>query len=377
MNENRYAFLDSLYIGIVILNSDQDIIFTNRWIQSHSKKEIILGCNIKSVLEDSDHRLLNAIKMSLDNGHSSILSHTLNKSSFPLYHGSTKLFYNLIISPYKTKNSNLVILQFIDVTQLKERETFLAAQQQELTQQREKSFFQGRIASFNSMTTNIAHEINNPLSVLETSLIIIKKSLNKVKETPEIVFKNIDDGFNEIKRITNLIKAIRGVTELNETDKFETISLIDIVENTSKSLTAALAQDGIAYAYCIKEAIKNNQFLCAPKEVVMLLNNLIQNSIYELSKIEDIEKWIKLEVLLENENVIFKVSDSGPGIPEEIKKDIFLPFYTTKDIGLGSGLGLSSCLKIAQAHHGEIFLDENSVHTTFTVSIPINGFESS
>jgi signal transduction histidine kinase len=72
-------------------------------------------------------------------------------------------------------------------------------------------------------------------------------------------------------------------------------------------------------------------------------------------------------------NVVIKISDNGCGMPEDVQRNIFDPFYTTKDVGKGTGLGLSITYGIMEKHNGTISVEsEENVGTTFTIELPIN-----
>jgi nitrogen-specific signal transduction histidine kinase len=70
------------------------------------------------------------------------------------------------------------------------------------------------------------------------------------------------------------------------------------------------------------------------------------------------------------EGVELEFIDSGNGIPEDIAKDIFMPFFTTKDVGKGTGLGLSLACKIIKIHKGEIRIDHSCKNTKFSIYLP-------
>ena len=100
--------------------------------------------------------------------------------------------------------------------------------------------------------------------------------------------------------------------------------------------------------------------------------NLINNATDAIEHLE--KKWIKVKVLYGNEiakdKIIFKVIDSGAGIPIEIREKIHIPFFSTKAIGKGSGLGLSICDGIVQRHNGKFYVDEKAENTTFVIELP-------
>ena len=105
--------------------------------------------------------------------------------------------------------------------------------------------------------------------------------------------------------------------------------------------------------------------------------NVLSNAIEAIqSKKELNEESITIKTCLEKKNgkeyAVIRISDTGPGLPENIKDKIFDPFYTTKDVGQGTGLGLSISMGIIKSHHGTIEVDSKPGEgTTFTIMIPI------
>lgn len=80
---------------------------------------------------------------------------------------------------------------------------------------------------------------------------------------------------------------------------------------------------------------------------------------------------LQIDVIIQDNQISIAITDSGAGIPEEIKSKIFKPFFTTKSAGEGSGLGLDIAKKILDKHDGTITVDSVVGKTTFMVLIPI------
>jgi signal transduction histidine kinase len=116
---------------------------------------------------------------------------------------------------------------------------------------------------------------------------------------------------------------------------------------------------------------------CRSTEISQLLINLIQNGCDAVQALD--ERWVEVKVEEKGEAIEFHIRDSGLGIPQELLRDIFNPFFTTKAVGQGTGLGLSIAKSIVENHSGTIEVDSLSHHTTIVVSIPkkqIKGPES-
>ncbi len=99
-----------------------------------------------------------------------------------------------------------------------------------------------------------------------------------------------------------------------------------------------------------------------------MLKNFLSNACDAIQELD--EKWIKLSLVSEKNFVRIIISDSGQGITEEISNKLMETFYTTKELGKGTGLGLIVSLGIAQEHCGSLFLDQTSKNTTFVIELP-------
>ena len=107
---------------------------------------------------------------------------------------------------------------------------------------------------------------------------------------------------------------------------------------------------------------------CREAEIGQVIVNLINNACDAVK--DENQRWVKVEVCSNSEKVFIQVTDSGPGIPDDLKEKILKPFFTTKPVGQGTGLGLSITKSILDAHQGQLCLDENSKNTKFVVELP-------
>lgn len=105
---------------------------------------------------------------------------------------------------------------------------------------------------------------------------------------------------------------------------------------------------------------------CYPDELSQVWMNLISNAVHAM----DNKGTITLSITEDETYQIVSIHDTGCGIPDEIKEKIFQPFFTTKEAGVGSGLGLDIVSKVIEAHDGKIELQSNKKGTTFYVKIP-------
>ena len=105
-------------------------------------------------------------------------------------------------------------------------------------------------------------------------------------------------------------------------------------------------------------------------EISQVLVNLLGNA-YD-AVIGQTSPWIAVDCVEDSNNFIISITDSGPGIPEEIRERVFIPFFTTKPVGKGTGLGLSLCARIAANHGGTLRIDETNEFTCFVLTLSKN-----
>lgn len=364
------GIFNSLGLGIIIINPENRIHFVNNWIlwrwdQSRQMREGML------VNEVCDHqRFLDAVAAARESGKSTFLSEKLNPPPFPLINGGFQLAYNVVISPEYSGESEKanVLVQVVDVTQVKHREEFLAEKQIELDQQRAQSFDQERLASLGELTSGIAHEINNPLAILKLSFTVLEKKLTKLGVLTPDLRQHIQDGKGTIERTSDLIVSMKNLARRCSAEDFTTVNLDTVIQDVLPVLRVRAREEGVTVFYETSDAMVT-PVECIRPLIGQVFVNLFTNSLYELNKTK--EKWIKLSAEVIDDHMRISFTDSGAGIPDHIREKIFLPFFTTKEIGQGTGLGLSTVCKILNGHAGTIFIDQWSPNTCFIITIPL------
>lgn len=369
-------FLDLLNIGILTLDKDLNITSINRWLEKRLKheSESFIGSNLKEIYGlDDNSRFMSAVINANQSSRSSLLSAKLNNLPFTLMNGSNQLTYNLCISrisdKYKESNHNGVLIQFLDITPVRERERYLIEKQKEVDLQREANFAQERLASLGELTSSVAHEINNPLAILEMKFIVIKRTLKKIDVSNKVIDQMIEESEGTLKRISDLVKGIKNLSRKPGQEEFELqpISnvlndIIPVFNNLFKAHSVDLRINSGDEAF----STKVNVLRALISQVFI---NLFNNSIHEIKEKDN--SWISIEAETNDKFLNIYFTDSGNGIPLEIQKKIFLPFFTTKDFGKGTGLGLSTVLKIMKNHGGDFGLDNDHPNTRFIITFPI------
>ena len=145
----------------------------------------------------------------------------------------------------------------------------------------------------------------------------------------------------------------------------EVINVVEVIEEAINMLRTTLRQNEVA---CEFQHSQDTIELRIDKiQLTQVVFNLIVNAIYFAPP----KSVISVSLMMEKDNVILKIADQGPGIPEASKAHIFDPFFTTKPVGEGSGLGLSVVHGIVQSHQGSIAVRPNTpTGTIFTLKFP-------
>lgn len=231
-----------------------------------------------------------------------------------------------------------------------------------------------RMAALGKMAGSIAHEINNPLHLINNHAIILNKTLMRQNYSiendidKERIKRSLRSITDTVHRISQIISGMKSLSRDGGNDPFEVIKISNIIEGTLTLCYESLKSKEIELK--IKKPDADFSIECRNVQIQQVLLNLINNAA-DAIKMQD-EKWIELSIYELNGNINFEISNSGPRISDEIGANIFTPFYTTKSEGQGTGLGLSISKTIITSHGGNIKLDLSKKHTTFIASIPIS-----
>lgn len=222
-----------------------------------------------------------------------------------------------------------------------------------------------RMASLGEMASGIAHEINNPLTIILGRLTLLRKRIER-KDPPEVLGNDIDLLEKTVYRISNIVNGLRKLSRDNTKDPIEIFSIKKLIEESQELFTQKIKNKEIAFEL----QMEHEYFIKAKSlQLSQVIVNLINNSIDAIEELN--EKWIKVKVEQKADSCIIQVVDSGLGIPKEIASKLMTPFYTTKGPGKGTGLGLSLSKKMIEEAKGKFYYDDSKPNTTFCIELPI------
>jgi len=219
-----------------------------------------------------------------------------------------------------------------------------------------------KLASMGQLSAGIAHELNNPLGVITMYTNILKD------ETPpdSPVYKDLQLIVEQAERCRGIVGGLLNFARKNQVYLVET-NMTDFV---SRSLDSIIHPDNIEVI--IENKLSDPIAKIDKDQMMQVLTNLEKNAV------EAMPKGGLLKILLSGSEheVLLAVSDTGMGIPQENMDKIFTPFFTTKEVGRGTGLGLPLIYGIVKMHRGQIQVISNAdpwkgqTGTTFTIKIP-------
>ena len=227
---------------------------------------------------------------------------------------------------------------------------------------------QDKMAVLGKLIAGVAHEVKTPLAIIKTRIQIWQQALKNPSENKEIISEeSMKLVVNEVDRLSKLVKKLL-IFSKPISSKLQKIDLNSLLSRTVDFIKAENNHDRINFSISFKKDLPMIMGDVNGMEQVFL--NLLMNSIESIS---DEGKICLITNYLEEKNMAeITIADNGKGIGEEIKTQIFDPFYTTKESG--TGLGLSIAQEIVNAHKGRIeFTNENS-WTVCKILIPSNGF---
>ena len=175
---------------------------------------------------------------------------------------------------------------------------------------------------------------------------------------------------NAVLRAANIIAKLREINLINVSpDSVKKINIKDELRRTVQSLKNDLLKNNISVFESFDHELI--EFECNSIHLDQIILNILKNSIDHLKNLEGQGRWIRIHTIVDDQKIKIIIEDSG-SIENDIIQKIFNPFFTTKDIGEGQGLGLGHALQIAHIYQGDLYIDTKSVNTKFVLELPVH-----
>lgn len=256
-----------------------------------------------------------------------------------------------------------------------------------------------KMSSLGQLTAGIAHEINNPINFVSSSISPLRRDIKdiesiikkyeeinvsdnleeKLKEVEalkqeidyeyikaelETIINSIQDGAERTKEI---VSSLRNFSRLDEID----LQKADINEGIESTLV--LLKNKLNGITLSKDLGKLPIIECYPSKLNQAFMNVIDNAIGAVKEknLKSGKGSIEIKTHFDDDFIYINIKDNGVGIDEKIKEKIFEPFFTTKDVGKGTGLGLSIVYSIIESHKGDIIVNsKKNEGSEFIIKIP-------
>ncbi|WP_034732046.1 ATP-binding protein [Bacteriovorax sp. Seq25_V] len=235
--------------------------------------------------------------------------------------------------------------------------------------QEAKALNAARLASLGEMAAGIAHEINNPLTIIKSGIYAVEKKIKREHENDlnfqgDVNFERINNGVN---RISKIIKNMKKISRDGSHEEIASLKLKDALIDSFDYFHEKLRSLDIEF----KVADIPEQYITVSEvEFAQVLMNLLNNALDAIN--DNDEKWISIDFKSLDQFLEIRITDSGKGIDEATLDKIFAPFFTTKEIGKGTGLGLSISKESIEKMGGSLYYDSESANTTFVLRVRLS-----
>lgn len=245
------------------------------------------------------------------------------------------------------------------------RDAELSRWRRKVELQRISSAETAKLAAMGSMAGGIAHEINNPLAIVKISVDHLAEYFRQpVIDLPAAV-KSVRKVRAMVERIGKILQGMEALTRQPGPLARERISLRDLLHGM-EDMFATKADIPVI----IEPFPKDLTLTCRATLLQQVVINLVNNAIDAVHTLP--EKWVRISVQTSGQHLEIRVTDSGHGIPKEIRDKLFEPFFTTKDVGRGTGLGLSISKRIIEEHGGTLQIASDCPNTCFIARLPLS-----
>lgn len=237
------------------------------------------------------------------------------------------------------------------------------------------------LAAVGALVAGVAHELNNPIASVSS---LVQSSVETMEEMPAEELIGLEEGteqkeeliddlrfsLKELNRAKDIVASLLGISRQTE-EYSEPVAVSDVCKDALKVLHNQYKRTGIEIIEAYEDSLPEVRGNFANLGQVCL--NIIANA---LQAVDGRKGRIVIRTGYDEQKgvIVFECEDNGPGISVKVMKDIFKPFFTTKEVGKGTGLGLYISHEIVRRHNGDIFARNNRQGgATFRVELPVTG----
>ncbi|MGD8569724.1 MAG: PAS domain S-box protein, partial [Gammaproteobacteria bacterium] len=331
--------IDAIPALVAYLDTDLHYVYCNNthenWLSVD--RDQINGTNIRETFGDTAYDVLAPL---LDDG---LQGKRVSASvQLPVAGQIWNVFINVIPDPAPENKVQGILLVITDISELKQEQDNMLKRLNLLSHE-------SRLMMLGQMTSEIAHEINQPLAAIgnyASAGIRMHANGSLDDANTDNILQKIS---RQVERVNEIIVHLRKLSQKREL-RFETLEVNQLIRDALRLVEA----ESHWYGAALHDQLTDKQLLVRGDPVLLeqVILNICRNALESASQVGVDTPQVTVSTTYESDNVIINITDNGPGINPELIKDIFSPFVTTKDDSVG--LGLSVAKSIIDAHHGNI-----------------------
>jgi signal transduction histidine kinase len=217
---------------------------------------------------------------------------------------------------------------------------------------REKLFITSRSMSVSEMASTLAHEINQPIGAINNLLHGIRERIDNAQSNNKSIVSALDNSIEQVEYISKVIGRIRDYTQTNAPE-FKKIEVVELINKCISLLDWEVKHTNLKIQHLneLKTAHIKGDEVMLQQVIVNLLRNGIES-------IKDIDMILEINYAIEGNYLHISIKDNGRGLSYEDPDNVFIPFVSNKDRGMG--IGLNICRSFVELHRGRIWLTKNS-----------------
>jgi PAS domain S-box-containing protein len=318
-------------------------------------REELTTCDVEMLVHPEDRESLNENLQKRLRGEQTHLPYTCR-----CLQGDAKVIWlEMLAARFEDGGQPSLLGTVLDITEQRQAEEEADRLRQIMTQV-------SRVNTLGELAASLAHELNQPLAAIMINAKTALRLMNDGRANPEELRGILKDIAHDDKRAGEIIRRMREPLKRG-TLALELLEVRDLVEEIYPMVKADAALAGVTIELSLEPGlprVKGDR-----TQIQQILLNLVVNALDSVKGLTAGHRWIEIRTGQENSRYIkVEVNDSGPGIPETHRKNLFIPLYTTKPDGLG--IGLSICKNLVEAHGGRIWQEnrtEGGARFTFTL----------
>jgi PAS domain S-box-containing protein len=355
-NEFFMNLIESSVDGIIVTKMDGEIVIFNKGaeeILGYESEEVVGKMNIRSIYRPGVAKEVMQKLRSPDYGGVGKLK------SFPISHRRKdgELVEGDLSASIIYDEEGKAIASVGIFKDLRER----LRMERDLQQTREALLQSEKLAAMGRLTSQVAHELNNPIYGIMNTLELLKTEIPPENKRRKI----LDLSLSETERLSEMLRNMLSFSKPEEEAR-KKINVNELLEGILLMMEKQMKEANVKVV--TQFAPETPEIMASTNQMRQVVLNMFKNAKEAMPR----GGTLTVRTKKEDRKVLIRIQDTGMGMPEEIRNKIFEAFFTTKQKVKGVGLGLSVCYGIIKDHGGEIRVDSKEGEgTTFTISLPI------